>query len=441
MNDSSSSRPIAQKNTGIAMPAFLIGIPLAALILFMIHRGPFNHYEQARRYVHHPVEVVEVILFCCAVSALGAKLWTSRHERAILRRAILPAWDGQPVPVDEAPKLMAELARLPYRLQNTFLACRVSAVLDFLCSRRSANDLDDQLRTLTDNDSLAMEGSYSLTRFITWAIPILGFLGTVLGITGAISGVTPEVLEKSLSTVTDGLALAFDATALGLALTMVTMFMSFIVERTEQGVLDGVDRYVDRQLAHRFERIEGDSGEFTAVVRRNTSLLMQGMEQLVQKQAEVWTRSMEEMAKSQQQAADQVQQQMTAALETALEKSLESHARRLAAHEKQTAEHAAFVTEQTAQFAFALREITREQQVAITPLTQAVSAQTESLTRHTDSQRQLLQLQQALSENIASLADALQGFELRVATSEFRVRLEAPEARPQVKLARPGKAA
>ena len=69
------------------------------------------------------------------------------------------------------------------------------------------------LRSLADQDSLTLEGSNALVRFITWAIPILGFLGTVLGITGAISGVTPEVLEKSLSTVTDGLSLAFDTTA------------------------------------------------------------------------------------------------------------------------------------------------------------------------------------------------------------------------------------
>src|SRR5262249_20098440 len=137
---------------------------------------------------------------------------------------------------------------------------RVADVLEFICSRGSARELDDQLRTLTDNDALALEGSYALTRFITWAIPILGFLGTVLGITGAISGVTPEKLESELHTVTDGLALAFDATALGLALTRIRMLVSFLVERVEQSMLESVDRFVDHQLAHRFEREGIDSG-------------------------------------------------------------------------------------------------------------------------------------------------------------------------------------
>src|SRR5262249_27675167 len=158
--------------------------------------------------------------------------------------------------------LLAALGRAPARLRNTYLGQRVAAVLDFLCQRRSAAELDDHLRTLSDNDSVALEATYALTRFITWAIPILGFLGTVLGITDAISGATPEVLEKNLSQVTDGLGLAFDATALALALTMVTMFCSFLVERREQEVLEEVDRYVERQLAHRFQRGGHEAGPF-----------------------------------------------------------------------------------------------------------------------------------------------------------------------------------
>ena len=170
----------------------------------------------------------------------------------------------------EAAKLLAVVQQKPGRMRNTFLGQRLIAVLEFLRQRGGADDLDDQLRTLADNDVVSMEGGFALTRFITWAIPILGFLGTVLGITTAIHGATPEVLEKSLSTVTDGLSYAFDATALALALTMITMFLSFLVERDEQGVLDAVDRTVDRCLAHRFQRVGADTGPFALAVQQNT---------------------------------------------------------------------------------------------------------------------------------------------------------------------------
>src|SRR5205807_7240480 len=173
------------------------------------------------------------------------------------------------------------------------LVRRAAAVLDFLRSRGSANELDDQLRSLADTDSISLENSYSLIRFITWAIPILGFLGTVLGITNAIKGVTPEVLEKSLSGVTDGLATAFDSTALALFLTMILMLCSSLVERLEQGILEKVDAYVDAELSHRFERIGPESSLFVDALRQNTQVLLQSTEQLVDRQATLWSRSLE----------------------------------------------------------------------------------------------------------------------------------------------------
>src|SRR5205823_5008010 len=151
------------------------------------------------------------------------------RESAACRRRLLPEWNGTPVPAGEARSLRQQLALQPARVRTTWLGRRLAGVLDFVQSRGSVQGLDDQMRCLADNDALALDGSYSLLRFISWAIPILGFLGTVLGITQAISGVTPEILEKSLSTVTDGLATAFDTTALALFLTMILMFVSFLV--------------------------------------------------------------------------------------------------------------------------------------------------------------------------------------------------------------------
>src|SRR5262249_15824480 len=242
----------------------------------------------ARRYLQHPAERVEVVMFFCALAALGAKLWQQVRERLACRRGLLPAWDGKPVPVTHPPTLLADLQRLPRRVQTTLLGRRLLACLDFLGRRGATPEFDDQTRCRADNDAVALENSYGLIRFITWAVPILGFLGTVLGITKAIAGVSPERLETDLSSVTDGLAEAFDATALALALTMITMALSFIVERLEQGVLEIVDQFIDGQLAHRFERTAAEAGGVLDVVRTNSKVLVAATEQVVQRQADLW---------------------------------------------------------------------------------------------------------------------------------------------------------
>ena len=431
------------RRTNTTVAAFVFGLPLAAAVLFGVQYGA-EHVEALKgvgHYVSNAVECVEVVLFCCAVSALAAKVLRSRVERRACRAEVLPAWDGQPIPVADAPKLLAVVQRLPRNLLNTFLGQRVGGVLDFLCQRGGAEDLDDHLRTLADNDVVSMEGGFALTRFITWAIPILGFLGTVLGITTAIHGATPEVLEKSLSAVTDGLSYAFDATALALALTMIVMFLSFLVERDEQGVLDAVDRYVDRCLAHRFQRVGADAGPFVQAVRDNNSALMATVAGLVQHQAQLWAETIAAMDKRAEEAHARPREQLVESLEKALAQTLQVHSQRLAAGEQKTLEQTARLVEQMAMLAAAVRDTGREQQTALMRVAEGVSAQASVLGQLQEGETNLVHLQAVLHQNLAALASA-SSFEQAVHSLTAAVHLlTARAAAPSTPTLRLGKVA
>jgi biopolymer transport protein ExbB/TolQ len=396
-----SHNTLRRPNTNLA--AFLVGVPLAGMLLFLFHKGPLHH-TFLYRYIERPVEGVELILFCCAVSALGAKWLQSFLERQAFESNALPPWNGKAVPVAEAANLRTGLQRLPGRLQNTFLAQRIRAILDFLCQRGSAAELDDQMRSLLDSDAVAMEGSYALTRFITWAIPILGFLGTVLGITDAISGATPDVLEKNLSKVTDGLSYAFDATALALSLTMITMFCSYLVERREQSILEAVDHQVEQQLAHRFLRISGDSGPFVEALRQNTQVLLEATGQLVERQAEVWARALTENERRMREGSVRQQEQMAVALETALKGTLQTHSQMLSTLEKQSVEQSTRLFEQLGALASVVREYGRDQQAALARVGEQLAAQVAALGGLQQGEKHMLQLQAGLHQNLTALA-------------------------------------
>ncbi len=235
----------------------------------------------------------------------------------------------------------------------------------------------------------------------------MGFLGTVLGITGAISGVTPEVLEKSLSTVTDGLALAFDTTALGLALTMITMFCSFVVERLEQNLLETVDRVTERELAHRFERTTGGfSDDFLGVARQQTQVLLKSVEQLVERQADLWAQTFEKTHQTQTRAAELQQAQITKGIKTALDTTLEAHQRRLSALEKQSIDQGAGLLERMSALANAIRDTGREQREAMTKLVSYLSGPLETLAKVQEGEKQLIRLQEVLNQNLAALSGA-----------------------------------
>ena len=57
-------------------------------------------------------------------------------------------------------------------------------------------------------------------------------------------------------------------------------------------VLEEIDRVVDRELAHRFQRADADLGPLAEGLRQNATVLLEAMQHLVQRQAEVWAKTL-----------------------------------------------------------------------------------------------------------------------------------------------------
>ncbi len=93
--------------------------------------------------------------------------------------------------------------------------------------------------------------SYSLINGFNWAIPVLGFIGTVLGLGAAIGefGITIQntgdiaALKDSLTDVTGGLSTAFDTTLLGLVASIVVQMVMTFRKRQEFLLLDECNEY------------------------------------------------------------------------------------------------------------------------------------------------------------------------------------------------------
>jgi hypothetical protein len=406
---------------------FAFGVPLAVGILAAITSGMVPGYE-LERYTQHTVEKVEVVLFCCAVCVLAGKLLAHLRERLACANPPLPDWDGKPVPVAHVETLWQQLALQPARLRRSWLGRRVGAVLDFVSSRGSAHELDDQLRCLADNDAMALEGSYALLRLIIWAIPILGFLGTVLGITQAISGVSPEQLEHSLSGVTDGLSQAFDATAMALFLTMILMFLCYLVERMEQAVIEAIDRYVDEELAHRFER-PGPSGA-SAEPEHSAPSVLAATQQLLERHAGLWTAAVEKVERHWAEQASRQQERLAVAIQQALEFALTRYGKRLAELEETLLSRNQALLDTFGQLTASVRDTGREHQESLGRLSDGLAAQVAALTKLQAGEGELMRLQELLGQNLGLLAGA-GTFEQAVQSLTAAVHLLSARTAPQ----------
>jgi biopolymer transport protein ExbB/TolQ len=265
---------------GVTVAFYLIGPWIAACF----SGGPvfFQRY-----FCGHPLEYITSAIFFTGMAILGLKLRRLPVERRALHHVQQSAADrGWPSqrPGDARSAvgtLLNDLeAALPAQAADCTISQRLNAVLQQISLRPDAA-LDDHLRYLADLAVDRLNQSYQLVRTVTWAVPIMGFLGTVIGITMAIANVTPEQLDSSLPEVTSGLAVAFDTTAQALGMSMVLVFGTFLVERSEQSVLNETEQFgIDVLLP----LLEASSTEQTAPASTASTALAE----LLTRQAEFW---------------------------------------------------------------------------------------------------------------------------------------------------------
>lgn len=169
------------------------------------------------------------------------------------------------------------------------------------------------VRHQSDLDADSAASGYRAVRLFVWAMPILGFIGTVLGISLAVGGFSEflttnvsideiDAVTAELGNVASGLSFAFDTTLLGLLAGLVANVVSsavqgreerFITELEELGLRvmaeapstrapsatagvrpdgpssDGIDELVRAQL----EELSAEMEQFTYTVKRGLQSL------------------------------------------------------------------------------------------------------------------------------------------------------------------------
>ena len=352
----------------------------------------------------HPVEYVEVSMFFVGMAALLIRRGDIARQLRTLARPLLGPVPSEGHTSADCTPLLERLERHSTRVRQGYLAGRLHDALAYIRRKGTAEELDGHLQYLSELDEARAHRGYALVRVIIWAIPILGFLGTVIGITMAIAQLNPQQLEQSLDSVVTALAVAFDTTALALALSIVLMFTQFAVDRLEARLLAGVDRTVEDELSARFLQTGTGGHPEVAAVRRMSEAVLEATGQLVQQQAELWQRTIDEAHERWRAAMTTAHQEVESALGRAMNAALESHARHVAQSGEVLAEKN--------------HDYWRKVEHALAENAQLVGQQQQQMTRQTEALRslagaasQVTQLEDALNRNLASLAGSgqLQG--------------------------------
>ena len=203
------------------LPAFITALLLSAgfiLALEWIGRGAEDAQVVTHRFLERGIiPPTTVLLFFWGLLLLLGKRWNGWYLRRALRRWREGEAGGATEPV------VASLEALG----------------------AGTTRLEESLALLWRR----YEESYLLPRYISWAVPILGFIGTVLGISLAADGIRRIIgsdaglsgLSSDLSGAIAPLGIAFDTTLIALSLSVVLTLFLTLVQRDEERILAAIE--------------------------------------------------------------------------------------------------------------------------------------------------------------------------------------------------------
>jgi len=211
------------------------------------------------------VNYMETFFFFWALALLYLKSQKLRHQKDAMFLDVLPAEIGQEINNGNVGSFIDTLYGLPGRLRDSLMVNRIRKGLELFEVRQNNGEVSNMLSAQSDIDSARIGGSYSLVKVFLWAIPILGFIGTVLGLSTAIGSIDLKVsdIEKvmgSLGQVTSGLGTAFDTTLLGLVLAMFLNFPMNALAKAEDDNLNNIDAFCNEVLLPRLNDGGGVAG-------------------------------------------------------------------------------------------------------------------------------------------------------------------------------------
>lgn len=211
------------------------------------------------------MQFAEVILATWAGAILFIKSRKLSAQRDSMFFDLLPESISTDITPSTVDAFIAHIRKLPVKSSESFLVNRVLRGLEHFGILGDSGEVAGRLATQSEIDGNAVSSSYALVKVFVWAIPILGFIGTVQGIGQAVGAFSATMssagdisaLKDSFGTVTSGLGTAFDTTLLALVLSIFIMFPMSSIQKAEQGLLNWVDEYCNENLLKRIRDLGG----------------------------------------------------------------------------------------------------------------------------------------------------------------------------------------
>jgi biopolymer transport protein ExbB/TolQ len=190
---------------------------------------------------------VALILALWALSLIGYQASEVARNRRLLDKDYIELGEGRVVLPDDARAYGRPIESLPRDEQEMLLPRALMVALNRFGATRSVQDSAEAVRAECENELDRLDAQLSMVRFTAWAIPAVGFVGTVRGIGRALQE-AQGALHGDISGVTLGLGVTFNATLTALVSCILVMFFLHQLQQAQDRLVLDARMYIDRRL-------------------------------------------------------------------------------------------------------------------------------------------------------------------------------------------------
>ena len=205
-----------------------------------------------------------VFFGCWALAILLIKLQKLHVQRKALALKILPDDVNFVLTCATAREILENINLLVVSPRDFILLDRIQRALMNLKNLGNVSAVAECLNTQAQNDENYLSSTYTVLKGFIWAIPVLGFIGTVVGLSTAIGGFgavvkkganDPQELIRALGNVTGGLSTAFETTLIALVIALIIQLLMTVVLNKEEQFLDECSDYCHRCIISKIKSV------------------------------------------------------------------------------------------------------------------------------------------------------------------------------------------
>jgi len=192
------------------------------------------------------------ILMFWALAIMAYKSIITIRHRALLNKDLIPLAEGMRILPEDTRDLSRRIQALPPHQGEALLPRALLAALQRFGSTRRIQDVSAAIHAYCETEGDRLESELSMIRYIAWAIPAVGFIGTVRGI-GEALGEAHKAIEGDIFGVTKSLGVAFNSTLIALLISVFLMFLVHQLQLLQERYVLDTEAYCEENLTRHLQ--------------------------------------------------------------------------------------------------------------------------------------------------------------------------------------------